>query len=51
MDRQTLDPRPARRPLARATPTRWVRVAFWFLRAYIVVMLVVVVVGFVRGSL
>jgi hypothetical protein len=40
-----------RAPLTRATPTGWVRWAFWFLRLYIALMLAAVVVGFLRGRL
>lgn len=35
--------------LARISPTGFVRWAFWGLRLYIVVMLVLVVIGFIRG--
>lgn len=36
-------------PLTRTTPTGATRIAFWALRAYIAVMLVLVVIGFSRG--
>lgn len=38
-------------PLTRARPQGWVRWAFWLLRGYIALMLVIVVIGFVRGTL
>lgn len=36
-------------PLARAPVQGWVRWAFWGLRVYIVVMLVLVAIGFTHG--
>lgn len=36
-------------PLRRAPIKGWVQWAFWGLRAYIVVMLVLVTIGFTRG--
>ena len=36
-------------PLGRAPIKGWVQWAFWGLRAYIVVMLVLVTIGFTRG--
>ncbi|MDD2876896.1 MAG: hypothetical protein PHT60_04805 [Acidiphilium sp.] len=36
-------------PLTRAPIRGWINVAFWGLRVYIVVMLVLVGIGFVRG--
>lgn len=40
-----------RAPLTRVTPRGWVTWAFWFLRLYIAMMLVVVIYAFVRGRL
>ena len=37
-------------PLTRAPVRGWIQVAFWGLRIYIVVMLVMVAIGFARGS-
>ena len=37
------------RPLTRAPVRGWIQVAFWGLRIYIVVMLVMVAIGFARG--
>ena len=36
-------------PINRAPVQGWVRIAFWVLRLYILVMLVTVAVGFSRG--
>ena len=36
-------------PLTRAPVRGWIQVAFWGLRIYIAVMLVMVAIGFVRG--
>ena len=33
-------------PLQRAEISGWVKIAFWFLRIYIVVMVILVIVGF-----
>ncbi len=35
-------------PLQRAEISGWVKIAFWFLRIYIVVMVILVIVGFSR---
>ncbi|MHB1680199.1 MAG: hypothetical protein ACYCTB_06780 [bacterium] len=35
-------------PLQRAEISGWVKIAFWFLRIYIVVMVVLVIIGFSR---
>lgn len=35
--------------LTRVTPNRRIQVVFWGLRAYIVVMVVLVIIGFTRG--
>lgn len=40
-----------RAPISRATPKGWFALAFWLLRCYLVAMLILVVLGFVRGSL
>ncbi len=34
----------------RILPSGWYRAAFWALRAYIIVMVVVVAIGFARGA-
>lgn len=36
-------------PLTRAQVKGWIRWSFWGLRLYILVMLVLVVIGFMRG--
>lgn len=51
MDKNQTHPVVRPRPLTRVQPSGWVTWAFWFLRAYIAVMLVMVVVGFLRGNL
>ncbi|WP_162839389.1 hypothetical protein [Ferroacidibacillus organovorans] len=38
-------------PLERAQVKGWVNSIFWGLRVYIVIMLVLVVIGFSRGSI
>lgn len=35
-------------PLERAEISGWVQAAFWFLRIYIVIMIVMVIIGFSR---
>jgi hypothetical protein len=35
--------------LTRVTPNRRIQIVFWGLRAYIVVMVVLVIIGFTRG--
>ncbi len=40
-----------RGPLERAEARGWVAWAFWFLRVYVALMLIAVVVGFIRGRL
>ncbi len=37
------------KPLSRAPVQGWIQLAFWGLRIYIVVMLVMVAIGFARG--
>ncbi|AEJ44215.1 hypothetical protein [Alicyclobacillus acidocaldarius] len=37
-------------PLARAQVKGWVKAVFWGLRVYIAIMLVLVVIGLVKGS-
>lgn len=39
------------KPLERAHVKGWVRTSFWALRIYILVMLVLVVVGFAKGTI
>jgi len=38
-------------PLERAHVKGWVRATFWGLRLYIVLMIILVIVGFTRGSI
>ena len=35
--------------LTRITPNRTIRIAFWGLRLYIAIMVVLVIIGFLRG--
>ncbi|MDA8157903.1 MAG: hypothetical protein M0034_01765 [Deltaproteobacteria bacterium] len=35
-------------PVERASVKGWVQIAFWFLRIYIVVMIIMVIIGFSR---
>lgn len=37
-------------PLARAKVSGWIKVAFWGLRLYIAVMVLLVIVGFAHGT-
>ncbi|QRF24363.1 hypothetical protein FY534_12555 [Alicyclobacillus sp. TC] len=44
-------PIPVHAPLQRAKVKGWVNVVFWGLRIYILAMVVLVIIGFARGTL
>lgn len=46
---QVLEPADEPVTLTRVTPNRRIQIVFWGLRAYIVVMVVLVIIGFARG--
>lgn len=35
-------------PLKRAEVRGWIKIAFWFLRIYILIMIIIVIIGFSR---